>query len=372
MWKMFIKKTLIDKQSGQSLLEVVIAIMVGVIVVGALTALILYSLKNAQFAQNQAKATKYAQEAIEKVKTIRDRDEDGSIVFKEENLKFSDLWAISMSEVANCANQSGNCYFFLDQSTFPISLKEKSGTPNYESLENGFTRQIILTDISTSYATEKKLIVKVVWKDSSGDHESNLQTVLTSLIEPTSTPTPTSVSTPTPVLPTATPTTALPTPTPTPTPLIANGGFESQLTSWNCRGNTDASTGSCSADSNIKYSGTYSGKVDYLSISNPLLAWGWQLSQSIAGIQRGCTYTLSAYVKKDLSDTLATIALQETVSPYRGQSISAPNNTNWNPLSFTYTIPNDWGLPVQVFLRVGNVPRTAWFDDVLLTRGACL
>ena len=142
----------------------------------ALIAFILSGLKNAQFAQSQSKATKLAQETMEQIKTIRDRDESVSFSPTAAS-KFSDLWSINMSQLcAPTGYSSGPCYFVDPLLTGNSAVSNVSTT-----LDNQFTRQILIEDNTATYATEKKLTVKVKWIDSSGDHESNIQTILTKI-----------------------------------------------------------------------------------------------------------------------------------------------------------------------------------------------
>jgi Tfp pilus assembly protein PilV len=69
------RSLLIGKTSkGQSLIEVVVAIAVVIIVILALVAITTVSIRNANFSRNQALATKYAQEGIEKVRALRDQN----------------------------------------------------------------------------------------------------------------------------------------------------------------------------------------------------------------------------------------------------------------------------------------------------------
>ena len=60
--------------AGQTLVETVIASGIAVMVLVTLVAGVTVSLRNVQFARNKAQATKYAQEASEAVRSIRDRD----------------------------------------------------------------------------------------------------------------------------------------------------------------------------------------------------------------------------------------------------------------------------------------------------------
>lgn len=182
-------------KKGQSLLEVVIVLGVAGIVLGALIIAVIVGLKNAQFAQNQSKSTKYAQEALEKIKGIRDRD--GGVSFQTTDsillsclgsspYAFSKLWLCNLSSSSSpCTIRSSGsteCYFKIVASG--NSLQEPANlTSLNEDLGNGLSRQIIFEDENTGsppkYQTEKKVTAKVKWKDSSGEHESNLQTVLT-------------------------------------------------------------------------------------------------------------------------------------------------------------------------------------------------
>ena len=60
---------------GQSLVEVVVAVMILTLVLTALVFATTVAIRNAKFAQNQARATKYAQEGMEKVRAYRDQYE---------------------------------------------------------------------------------------------------------------------------------------------------------------------------------------------------------------------------------------------------------------------------------------------------------
>lgn len=264
--ELFINK---KKQAGQSLIEVLIALTVTIVMIVALIAFVLTGLKNAQLAQNQSKATKYAQEALEKIKAIRDRN--GQVVFAYSTLACTwsgcirgvdasnDCAAIcgESNEIAqpNCPNypiaQGPYCSIrygpdFCDESSYspdqectgslsgagrlsgrccccqsstpntfselwshnlssdgsPCTIRPSGSTECYfkisssgnfleepvnnnslsENLENGLLRQILFEDAASSYGSEKKVTVKVKWTDSSGEHESNIQTILKPVI----------------------------------------------------------------------------------------------------------------------------------------------------------------------------------------------
>lgn len=147
---------------GESLVEVIIAATVGVLVVTALTFATIFSLRNANFAKNSAQATKLAQEGIEMVRTLRDRDGDVSYT---DVSKFSDLWAITFS----CPS---NCYF-----RFYLGILSGGTDVNFEDIPPNFNfkRQFQIEDHEID---QKKITSVVQWSDSAGIHESKLTTIL--------------------------------------------------------------------------------------------------------------------------------------------------------------------------------------------------
>lgn len=152
-------------ERGQTLMEVIVASTVGILVVAALTFAVIFSLRNANLAKNQAQATKLAQEGLEKVRSLRDRD--GPVDYTKPDSThtsvFSDLWPISLSCPANC-------YFYLQGVTL------MGGTSaNFENLPPNFTRQV---EIEDSASEQKKITVVVRWSDFSGEHQSKLTSIL--------------------------------------------------------------------------------------------------------------------------------------------------------------------------------------------------
>src|SRR3989344_3308802 len=61
-------------ESGQTLLEALIALATAVIIISALSVLVFSSLSNAQFSKNQNQATQYAQQGIEYLKNLSQTD----------------------------------------------------------------------------------------------------------------------------------------------------------------------------------------------------------------------------------------------------------------------------------------------------------
>jgi type II secretory pathway pseudopilin PulG len=165
------------KQTGQTLVEVIVVITVGIIVIGSLVFATISSTRNTDLAKRQSQATKLAQEAIEKVRTARDRDEAISTSFGSAVAKFSDLYTINTK--TSCGTTTP-CYFIfsssgvLTQQTIDIS----------ESLNNGFSRQVQITDngdTAPNYTLEKRVSVLIKWTDFSGDHQSKITTILRKL-----------------------------------------------------------------------------------------------------------------------------------------------------------------------------------------------
>jgi type II secretory pathway pseudopilin PulG len=74
------KLTISSLSAGQSLVEVVLALAVILIIVVALVRVVTISIKNAEFAKNQALATRFAQDAIEKIRFYRESNSWGEFV----------------------------------------------------------------------------------------------------------------------------------------------------------------------------------------------------------------------------------------------------------------------------------------------------
>ncbi|MBI5123613.1 prepilin-type N-terminal cleavage/methylation domain-containing protein [Candidatus Roizmanbacteria bacterium] len=62
---------------GQTLVEVLVALAIAVVVITSITVLSIASLSNAQFVRDQSQATKYAQEGIEAMRSLRNSNYSG-------------------------------------------------------------------------------------------------------------------------------------------------------------------------------------------------------------------------------------------------------------------------------------------------------
>lgn len=138
-----------NKIKGQALFEIVIAVGIILILVIALISVATLSLLNAQFARNQTLATKYAQEAIEKIRAYRDNNSWEDFV--------SDCTTINLGIEDELSDKG----FYLTKEC-------------YLNKEN--------PDINcTVEEDECEVRVEVSWTDSKGTHKSQLETKLNKL-----------------------------------------------------------------------------------------------------------------------------------------------------------------------------------------------
>lgn len=147
-------------EKGQSLMELVVVVAVAVVVISALVFATIASLRNASFAQNQLQATKLAQQGLERIRTLRDRD--GDVIFEGQTKKFSELSGIRCPE---------DCDFVFNKSGVLISGSIPEKPPDSPD----FSRQFQIIDEGSD---QKKVTAVVKWTDFSGSHESRLTTIL--------------------------------------------------------------------------------------------------------------------------------------------------------------------------------------------------
>lgn len=131
--------------SGQTLIEIILALSVAVAVITGITFAITSSLKNATFSKNQNLASLYAQEGLEVVRAIRDRS-----------------WA-------SFTSLPGGPNFCLPQNS--TTLVGRSGLDcDGEGNVGIFIREIMLNnnhpDCAGAANTKVKVTVLVKWSDS--------------------------------------------------------------------------------------------------------------------------------------------------------------------------------------------------------------
>lgn len=177
---------MVADEQGQSLLEVTIMLGMVVVIITAVTITTVVGIKNSQFSKNQLQATKLAQEGIEKVRIIRDRD--FTICTNASDLSTCQLWSVRwgvgfgnkpgcftsntcrFAIVANNAPFS-NCSVAINQTILYCLIVTGVG----ETVAGNFNRQIFIEDDQNN---QKKITATVSWTDYSGKHQSDLTTIL--------------------------------------------------------------------------------------------------------------------------------------------------------------------------------------------------
>lgn len=157
-------------EAGQTLVEVLVAIAVVVIVLGAFAIATIVSIRNAQFSQNQAQATKLTQEGIDKIKLGRSKDVNVFYSGDTTPKPFSQF----LADDTKCTS---TCHFSMSSN---LDFMEVTSGEADSSLA-GATLKRFIQVIRTAEDQEKKFTVIVSWTDTSGSHESRLQTLLSQI-----------------------------------------------------------------------------------------------------------------------------------------------------------------------------------------------
>ena len=155
---------------GQTLLELTVLIGVMLAVIAGLAITTINGLKNSQLSQNQAQATKLAQEGLENLRTAKERNcpvvlSSGSYSwYGEGNL----IWGTSIAAPVSVQVSLGSC---------SVSVQANDNVNMPSTLISRFTRIITIQD-ETGNTNQKKIVSSVGWTDISGTHNSNLVTIL--------------------------------------------------------------------------------------------------------------------------------------------------------------------------------------------------
>lgn len=149
-------------QAGQTLLELVMAIGVGVVVVTAIVSITTLSLKNSGFAKTNAQATRHSQEAIEWLRA--ERDKSWPTVFAKSGVTAQYYCLTNLAWPAAPGTCTATQYITGTTFKREISLINRDLEP---SIDGNETIQAEVT---------------VTWNDSSGDHQSKLTTQLTNWV----------------------------------------------------------------------------------------------------------------------------------------------------------------------------------------------
>lgn len=128
------------KQSGQTLLEALIALATAVVIISAMTVIVLSSLSNAQFSKNQNQATQYAQQGIEFLKNL------------------------SQTNWTTFASYTGTYCMLADNSLSPKTGQDCGSPPNNVGI---YSREVTINQISSSCNPSTSLVtVSIGWSDN--------------------------------------------------------------------------------------------------------------------------------------------------------------------------------------------------------------
>lgn len=137
-------KSRFNRDNGQSLFEVVIALGISAIVVAALVGLTATSIRNATFSKNKTLAGRMAEEATEWLRGQRDQDVAGFIANSQ-----TSVWCLSTLGWSNPGTCTAGDEIAGTQFMRELAFSEDAGIPEI----------IIEAD------------VRVWWNDSQGEHE---------------------------------------------------------------------------------------------------------------------------------------------------------------------------------------------------------
>lgn len=163
-------------QRGQALLEVTIATGLAVMIITAIAITTIIGLRNSQFAQNQIQATKYAQEGLELVRAIQGRNCPVTVTASGTSYYWYDDPTIDNEERiwGKQANLIGTFQPRLSSTNCDLRT-----VTSPETVNNRFRRSILLGNITPTANVAKLKVTSVVsWTDFSGDHQSQLVTIL--------------------------------------------------------------------------------------------------------------------------------------------------------------------------------------------------
>jgi len=156
-------------ERGQALLEILVALAIGVIIATAFVTLGVVSVRNSSFSKNQVNATKFAQEGIEAMISIRDQDTVGAVIGNGSDNQWSKLvvnssfgsCSGSTDPLVACSGDFGLC-FLGSEHCINKNIVETIGL---------FQRKIRITD---DVLNVKNVTVIVWWSDGQGLHKSVL------------------------------------------------------------------------------------------------------------------------------------------------------------------------------------------------------
>ncbi|TSC89467.1 MAG: Uncharacterized protein G01um10145_624 [Microgenomates group bacterium Gr01-1014_5] len=143
-----------NRSKGQSLFELIIAIGIGIIIVTAIVQLVTISVRNASFAKNKNEATRLAQQALEWLRSEKEKD-----------------WAVFYNRTGNPA------YWCLPTLAW---IAGQCGSGQTISGSTTFTRQATLDqddiDDDGEVIDIAVVVVTVFWTEGGKTHQSQVTT----------------------------------------------------------------------------------------------------------------------------------------------------------------------------------------------------
>ncbi|OGY10140.1 MAG: hypothetical protein A3A58_02445 [Candidatus Blackburnbacteria bacterium RIFCSPLOWO2_01_FULL_41_27] len=139
-----------NRSRGQSLFELIIAIGIGIIIVTAIVQLVTISVRNASFAKNKNEATRLAQQALEWLRTEKEKD-----------------WAVFYDRAGNPA------YWCFPTLAWTAG---QCGSSQTISGSTTFTRGATLDQEDVDGNDTSVVVVTVSWTEGGRTHQSSVTT----------------------------------------------------------------------------------------------------------------------------------------------------------------------------------------------------
>jgi Tfp pilus assembly protein PilV len=171
-------KILRKNANGQTLLEIVVTMGLGLVVITGIAVVTVNGLKNSQLAKNQSIATKLSQQGLEKVRSIRSQN----CTVKNDITEY--YWQNQTDPLKlvykhpDFAVTPPPRFIIKSSNTSPCLVDNAHATQSDDAdMVNfsNFKREIELSNLS-GFTSVIRVTAIVTWSDYSGDHESRLVT----------------------------------------------------------------------------------------------------------------------------------------------------------------------------------------------------
>jgi len=166
-------------------MELVVGVSLIAVVIGAIAVITTYSLRNSQFSKNQALATKFAQQNLEFVRTIKSANYDVCLANQQPGncSSWESIWSTDFGTGTNFVIQK-DCTVRGTSKTY--CLKFNPG--NIADTDGVFTKEVIISNEARvtgqppdKDSGQKRVTSRVYWTDTTGQHSSDLVTVFSKI-----------------------------------------------------------------------------------------------------------------------------------------------------------------------------------------------